>query len=132
MSRQTSKMTPAVEKFLQRHKDAGDLDGLPYSVFKKECPRVEISDATYYAWRRKFLGLEPYGTKPIRKATRQRLYKQFFSIEKKNTTNEAVVLLRQFIDKMNASNHHSRFEIIEYNIVTEGDPESMVEVREYK
>lgn len=123
-------MTPAVEAFFKRHEN--ELDKTPYSTFAKECPRVKVSDATYYAWRRKKLNLPPYGTKPIRKTTRQRLYKQFFTVAKKDTTDEAVSLLRLFIEKMNSSNHNSRFELIEYVIKNENEDTPMIEVREYK
>jgi hypothetical protein len=130
---QSSKFTATVEAFFKRHKD--DLEKTPYSLFVKECPRVNISDATYYSWRRKAMNLPPYGAQPIRKyktAARQRLYKQFFSVAKKDTSNEAIALLCKFLERMNSSNHNSRFELIEYNIITDDKNEAMVEVREYK
>lgn len=122
-------MTPVIEAFFKKHKD--ELDDTPYSTFKKECPRIKVSSVTYYVWRKKAMSLSSNYAQPIRKALRQRLYKQFFTVLKDNTTDEAIALLRSFIEKINSSNHNSRFELVEYVIKNDEDI-AIVEVREYK
>lgn len=133
-----------IKKFVIENKD--DLSQATFGKFHQKYPEVKISDAAYYVVRRKALGLPSYGSNKKKKnqsaaetsvfrprAQREKMYKQFFTVAKKETTKEALSLLSRFIDKMNSSNYNTKFEIIEFVPRTaDGDSEPIIEVREFK
>lgn len=145
---QTSKYNASYEtikKFVLEHEN--DLNNATVGKFRTKYPEIEVSDATYYSARRKALGLPSYGDAKKKKKNqsatndntikfrnpREKMYKQFFMVSKKETTKESLALLSRFIEKMNNSNYNTKFEIIEYILRTnDGNNEPIIEVREFK
>lgn len=128
---------PEIDAFVKKNKD--NLDECTYSKFKAAYPKIKLSYAAYYARRRKALGLPSYAeNKKLNGSARtvrrtEKLYKQFFSVPKKETTEAGIKLLSQFLDRMNHSNYNSHFEMIEIiPKTTDGNNEAIIEVREYK
>lgn len=134
---------PEVDEFVKSHNN--DLQNCTYGKFKKQYPKVKLSDAAFYARKRKALGLPSYSeakklknsgsgsiaTKTARRS--EKLYKQFFTVPKNETTDEGLMLLSQFLDRMNHSNYNSHFEMVEIVPKTiDGNNEPVIEVREFK
>ena len=137
-----------IKKFVLENK--GDLSNATIGKFRTKFPDVDVTDASYYSARRKVLGLPSYSQTKKKKKNqsqstsnnenptkfrnpREKMYKQFFVISKRETTKESLVLLTRFIDKMNNSNYNTKFEIIEYVPRTnDGNNEPVIEVREFK
>lgn len=133
-----------IKNFVLESKE--NLSNATFGNFHKKYPNINITDAFFYSARRKALGLQSYSearknrrqTKEIpakttstkTRTTREKIYKQFFIIPKKDTTKEGLILLNKFIEKMNSSNYNTKFEIIEYTQTSNN--ESIIEVRESK
>lgn len=129
------KQFPYVDEFIKKHRS--DLTICTHGQFKKEYPKVKISDAAFYSRRRKALGLPSYSQTKAQNMGRnvhhkERLYKQFFSISKNETTDNGIDLLQKFIDRINTSNYQTRFEIVELIVKIDGQNKSQIEVREFK
>lgn len=130
------KALPYVDEFVKKHKN--DLTMCTHGQFKKEYSKIKISDAAFYARRRKALGLPSYSQSRSRaqngtpRVHKEKLYKQFFTIPKKETNENGIELLQKFIDRLNNSNYQTHFEIVEIVLKVNDVNESQIEIREFK
>jgi hypothetical protein len=103
-----------VQKYVKNNPTA------PFSQFKKEFPKAQVSDCCYYTYRRKSKGVSV----PSTTHRRQKIYYTVFSCPSLIPA-PAKKVLKDFVDSLNRSKS-SRLEIVE-SVSTK-----QIEIRELK